>query len=175
MSLDDRLVMTLHTGVHRNTHRPTLERFGPDTGHDIPFAVDYATNLQPLLEAVGTHPNFQLVLFTIDETTYSREIAPLAGFYPSIYIGAPWWFLDAPDAMARFRAATTETAGFSRSAGFIDDTRAFCSIPARHDAARRTDAAYLARLVAEHRITEDRAHEIIVDLVDAAPRRAFTL
>ncbi|ACV10037.1 Glucuronate isomerase [Jonesia denitrificans DSM 20603] len=175
MSLDDQLVMTLHPGVHRNTHRTTLNTYGPDTGHDIPFAVDYATNLAPLLNAVGTHPDFQLILFTIDETTYSREIAPLAGFYPSIYIGAPWWFLDAPDAMARFRAATTETAGFSRSAGFIDDTRAFCSIPARHDAARRTDAAYLARLVAEHRITETRAHEIIVDLVDAAPRRAFTL
>ncbi|WP_029069487.1 glucuronate isomerase [Jonesia quinghaiensis] len=175
MSLDDNLVMTLHPGVHRNTHTATLETYGPDTGHDIPFAVDYATNLGPLLNAVGTHPDFRLVLFTIDETTYSREIAPLAGFFPSVYIGAPWWFLDAPDAMTRFRAATTETAGFSKSAGFIDDTRAFCSIPARHDAARRTDAAYLARLVAEHRITENRAHEIIVDLVDAAPRRAFTL
>lgn len=175
MSLDDQLVMTLHPGVHRNTHRTTLNTYGPDTGHDIPFAVDYATNLAPLLNAVGTHPDFQLILFTIDETTYSREIAPLAGFYPSIYIGAPGgsstpltpWPASAPP--------PPKQQDSPRSAGFIDDTRAFCSIPARHDAARRTDAAYLARLVAEHRITETRAHEIIVDLVDAAPRRAFTL
>lgn len=175
MALDDGLVMTMHAGVHRNTHTQTLQGFGPDTGHDIPFAVDFSTGLQPLLNDFGTAPGFHFIPFTIDETVFSREIAPLAGFFPAVYIGAPWWFLDAPDAMLRFRSAVTETAGFSRSSGFIDDTRAFCSIPARHDASRRTEAAFLARLVAEHRITEERAHEIIVDIVDAAPRRAFKL
>lgn len=175
MAVEDGLVMTLHPGVHRNTHTQTLQRFGPDTGHDIPFAVDYATGLQPLLNDFGTAKGFHLIPFTIDETVYSRELAPLAGFYPSVFLGAPWWFLDAPDAMLRFRSAVTETAGFSRSSGFIDDTRAFCSIPARHDASRRIEATFLARLVAEHRISEDRAHEIIVDLVDGAPRKAFKL
>ncbi|MFJ2621325.1 glucuronate isomerase [Glutamicibacter sp. NPDC087344] len=175
MAVDDGLVMTMHAGVHRNTHPSTLAAFGADTGHDIPFAVDFSTGLQPLLRDFGTAPGFHFIPFTIDETVFSREIAPLAGFFPSVYIGAPWWFLDAPDAMLRFRSAVTETAGFSRSSGFIDDTRAFCSIPARHDASRRTEAAFLARLVAEHRITEERAHEIIVDIVDAAPRRAFKL
>lgn len=175
MSAEDGLVMTIHPGVHRNTHTPTLKRFGPDTGHDIPFAVDYSTGLKPLLEDFGTAAGFHIIPFTIDETVYSREIAPLAGFYPSVFIGAPWWFLDAPDAMHRFRAAVTETTGFSRSSGFIDDTRAFCSIPARHDAARRVEASFLARLVAEHRITEERAHQAIIELVDTSPRRAFKL
>ncbi|HJX77491.1 glucuronate isomerase [Glutamicibacter sp.] len=175
MAVDDGLVMTMHPGVHRNTHPHTLETFGPDTGHDIPFAVDYAGGLAPMLADFGTAPGFHFIPFTIDETVFSREIAPLAGFYPSVFIGAPWWFLDAPDAMMRFRSAVTETAGFSRSSGFIDDTRAFCSIPARHDASRRVEASFLARLVAEHRVTEERAHQIIVDLVDGAPRRAFKL
>lgn len=175
MSVDDGLVMTVHPGSLRNHHTPTLEGYGPDTGHDIPIAIDYTESIRPLLESFGTAPGFHLVLFTLDETVFSREIAPLAGFYPSVYIGAPWWFLDAPDAMLRFRSAITETAGFSRSSGFIDDTRAFCSIPARHDAARRIEAAFLARLVAEHRISEARAHELIIDVVDSAPRRVFKL
>ncbi|WP_309056906.1 glucuronate isomerase, partial [Streptomyces sp.] len=175
MAVEDGLVMTLHPGVHRNHSPETFARHGADTGHDIPFAMEYTRALQPLLADFGTAENFHLVLFTIDETVFSREIAPLAGFYPSVFIGAPWWFIDEPDAMLRFRSAITGTAGFSRSSGFIDDTRAFCSIPARHDASRRTEASFLARLVAEHRITEDRAAEIIVDLVDTAPRRAFKL
>ncbi len=175
MSVDDGLVMTVHPGVFRNHHAPTSERFGGDTGHDIPVRIDYTAGLRPLLHDFGTADGFHLVLFTIDETTFSRELAPLAGFYPSVYIGAPWWFLDAPDAMLRFRSAVTETAGFSRSSGFIDDTRAYASIPARHDAARRIECAFLARLVVEHRITEERAAEIVVDLVDRAPRRVFKL
>ncbi|GAB3269137.1 glucuronate isomerase [Arthrobacter pigmenti] len=175
MSVVDGLVMTMHPGVFRNHHPGTFERFGGDSGHDIPFATTYTEALRPLLADFGTAEGFHFVPFTIDETVFSREIAPLAGFYPSVYIGAPWWFLDAPDAMLRFRSAVTETAGFSRSSGFIDDTRAFCSIPARHDASRRIEASFLARLVAERRITEDRAAEIIVDIVDAAPRRAFKL
>ncbi|MFZ0709672.1 MAG: glucuronate isomerase [Terrimicrobiaceae bacterium] len=175
MSVEDGLVMTLHSGVYRNHHPPTFERFGPDTGHDIPFANTFTEELRPLLADFGTAPGFHLILFTLDETVFSRELAPLAGFYPSVYLGAPWWFLDSPDTMLRFRAAVTETAGFSRSSGFIDDTRAFCSIPARHDASRRVEASFLARLVAEHRVSEERARQIIVDIVDAAPRRAFKL
>ncbi|MFE4080848.1 glucuronate isomerase [Paenarthrobacter sp. YIM B13468] len=175
MSVEDGLVMTIHPGSYRNHHGPTFESFGADTGHDIPFAVNYTEAIRPLLQDFGTAKDFHLVLFTLDETVFSRELAPLAGFYPSVYIGAPWWFLDAPDAMLRFRSAVTETAGFSRSSGFIDDTRAFCSIPARHDASRRIEASFLARLVAEHRVTEDRAHELILDVVDSSPRRVFKL
>ena len=175
MSVEDGLVMTIHPGSYRNHHEPTFNAFGADIGHDIPFAVNYTEAIRPLLQDFGTAKDFHLVLFTLDETVFSRELAPLAGFYPSVYLGAPWWFLDAPDAMLRFRSAVTETAGFSRSSGFIDDTRAFCSIPARHDASRRIEASFLARLVAEHRVSEDRAHELIVDIVDGSPRRVFKL
>ncbi|WEG10749.1 glucuronate isomerase [Microbacterium horticulturae] len=175
MSVDDGLVMTVHPGVRRNHHRPTFDAFGPDTGHDIPVRTEYTENLRPLLEAFGTEKNLHLVLFTVDETSFSREIAPLAGFYPSLYIGAPWWFLDAPDAILRWRAAVTETAGFYRSSGFIDDTRAFLSIPARHDTSRRLDAAFLARLVVEGRISRPTAGRIARDLVDAIPREVFKL
>jgi glucuronate isomerase len=175
MSCDDGLVMTLHPGVRRNHHRPTSEAFGADTGSDIPLRGDFTDPLRPLLERFGTHPNLHLVLFTLDETAFSRELAPLAGFYPSVYVGSPWWFLDAPDAVRRFRAAVTETAGFSRTSGFIDDTRAFCSIPARHDMSRRLDAGFLARLVAEHRLEEDEATETAVDLVAGRPREVFRL
>ena len=175
MSVDDGLVMTIHPGVHRNHSSETLRRWGPDTGHDIPIATSYTQNLRPLLEKYGLARDFHLILFGIDESAMSREIAPLAGFYPSVYIGAPWWFLDAPDAILRFRAAVTETAGFYRGSGFVDDTRAFLSIPARHDAARRLDSAFLARLVCEGRISLPAAERIAVDLVDAIPRKAFKL
>ncbi|MGY1743023.1 MULTISPECIES: glucuronate isomerase [unclassified Blastococcus] len=175
MSCDDGLVMTLHPAVRRNHHRPTYEAFGPDTGHDIPLRVEYTDALRPLLERFGTHPSLHLVLFTLDETVFSRELGPLAGFYPSVYVGAPWWFLDAPDAVRRFRGAVTESAGFRRTSGFIDDTRAFCSIPARHDMSRRLDSGYLARLVTEHVLPEDEALEIAVDLVDRRPREVFKL
>jgi glucuronate isomerase len=175
MSCDDGLVMTLHPGVRRNHHRPTSDVFGPDTGHDIPLRGDFTDPLRPLLERFGNHPNLHLVLFTLDESVFSRELAPLAGFYPSVYVGAPWWFLDAPEAVRRFRSAITETAGFSRTSGFIDDTRAFCSIPARHDMARRLDSGYLAHLVAEHRLDEDEALEAAVDLVSRRPREVFKL
>ncbi|MGK9220352.1 MULTISPECIES: glucuronate isomerase [unclassified Microbacterium] len=175
MSVEDGLVMTVHAGVLRNHHRATLREHGPDTGHDIPVRTDFVRGLRPLLERFGTAPGFHLVLFAVDETVYSRELAPLAGFYPSVYIGAPWWFLDAPDAMARFRSAVTETAGFSRGSGFVDDTRAFLSIPARHDTARRADAAFLARLVSEGRLRLADAERIIIDSVTAQPRRVFKL
>jgi glucuronate isomerase len=175
MSVEDGLAMAMHPGVRRGHHAPTTAAYGPDTGHDIPVQVEFTEALRPLLERFGTHPNLNLVLFTVDETTFSRELAPLAGFYPSIYLGAPWWFLDAPDAIRRYRAAVTETAGFSRTAGFVDDTRAFCSIPARHEMSRRLDAGVLARLVAEHRLDEDEALDTAIDLVAVRPRVAFKL
>jgi glucuronate isomerase len=175
MSVDDGLVMTLHAGVLRNHSTETFARSGPDTGHDIPVPTSFVEGLRPILESFGLRPDFHFVLFAVDETTFSREIAPLAGFYPSVYIGAPWWFLDAPHAVARFREAVTETAGFFRSSGFIDDTRAFLSIPARHDMARRADAAYLARLVSEGRVRLDTAGEIISSLVRSQPRKVFKL
>lgn len=175
MACDDGLVMTLHPGVRRNHHTPTYDTYGPDVGSDIPTQMEFTDALRPLLNAYGTHPNLNLVLFTIDETVYSRELAPLAGFYPSVYVGVPWWFIDAPEAIRRFRSAVTETAGFSRVSGFIDDTRAFCSIPARHDMSRRLDAGYLAQLVAEHRLAPDEAHEAITDMVIDNPTTIFKL
>jgi glucuronate isomerase len=175
MSCADGLVMTLHPGIHRNHHPATSARYGPDTGHDIPVAVEYTRALQPLLERHGTDPNLHLVLFTVDADVFSREIAPLAGFYPSVYAGAPWWFLDNPTAIREFQGAVTEIAGLSRLSGFIDDTRAFCSIPARHDMSRRLDAGFLARLVAEHRLDEDEALDSLVGLVADQPRKVFKL
>ncbi|MFM6940348.1 MAG: glucuronate isomerase [Rhodoluna sp.] len=175
MSADDGLVMTIHAGVVRNHSTATFNEFGPDTGQDIPVAAEFTNNLRPMLEAYGLNPNLTAILFSLDETTWSREVAPLAGFYPSVRIGAPWWFLDAPDSAMRFREATTEIAGFYRGSGFIDDTRAFLSIPARHDMSRRVDCAFLARLVSEGRLTLEQAHKIAVDLVVSIPRKAFKL
>lgn len=175
MSARDGLVMTIHPGVYRNHSSATFERLGADTGHDIPVTTTYTENLRPLLERHGLEPGLRVVLFAVDESVYSREVAPLAGFYPSVYIGAPWWFLDAPDAVLRFRAAVTETAGFYRGSGFIDDTRAFLSIPARHDMARRLDSAFLARLVREGRMSQGMAERVITDLVDTLPRSVFKL
>lgn len=175
MSAEDGLVMTLHPGVSRNHHGPTQRRYGADVGADIPVRVDYTEALRPMLDRYGTHPNFRLILFTLDETAFSREIGPLAGFYPSVYAGAPWWFLDAPEAIRRYRAAITESAGFGKTSGFIDDTRAFCSIPARHDMSRRLDAGYLAQLVADGRLSVDEARDSLHDLVVTNPRKAFRL
>jgi glucuronate isomerase len=165
----------LHVGVYRNHSSQTLEIFGRDTGHDIPVRAEFTYNLRPLLEAYGLHPNLHLVLFSLDETTWGREVAPLAGFYPSVFIGAPWWFLDAPDSAKRYRDAITETAGFYRGSGFIDDTRAFLSIPARHDMARRVDSSYLSNLVNQGRISLATAEKVAVDLVTTVPKRAFKL
>ncbi len=173
MATEDGLTMTLHPAVHRNHHGPTFERFGADVGADIPIGVEVTQALAPLLGRYGTHPNLTLVVFTIDETVYSRELAPLAAFYPSLRIGVPWWFIDAPDAIRRFRAAVSETAGFTRTSGFIDDTRAFLSIPARHDMSRRLDCSHLAELVAQHRLGLDEAAETARYLVVDQPRDVF--
>jgi len=173
MSAEDGLVMQLHPGVLRDHDRRMHGVFGPDTGFDIPVVTEYTRSLRPMLEAFGHHPGFRVVLFTVDEDTFSRELAPIAGVYPAVRLGAPWWFLDAPDAMRRFREAVTETAGFSNMSGFVDDTRAFCSIPARHDLARRVDAGYLARLVAEHRLDLDEAVDTAIDLAYRLPLTAY--
>ncbi|MEU4695351.1 glucuronate isomerase [Actinoplanes sp. NPDC023714] len=175
MSLEDGLVMQLHPGSVRNHARSLHRRHGRDVGGDIPSATDYVRGLRPLLDAYGDDPRLRIVLYTLDETTFTRELAPLAGGYPALYLGAPWWFLDSPEGLRRFREAVTETAGFYNTAGFADDTRAFCSIPARHDVARRIDAGFLARLVAEDRLPLDEAAETIADLAYHLPKRVFRL
>jgi len=173
MSTEDGLVMQFHPGVLRNHHRPTLLAYGDDTGHDLPLHTEYSRGLRPLLDAFGIHPRLHLVLFTVDATAFARDIAPLAGFYPSVYAGAPWWFLDTPDTITNYRSVVTESAGFYKTAGFVDDTRAFCSIPARHDMSRRVDASFLARLFVEHRIAEEDAFQVLGDLVSTIPPRVF--
>jgi glucuronate isomerase len=175
MSCDDGLVMQLHPGVQRDHHRPTLQAYGPNAGADIPVRAEFTSALRPMLERYGTHPRLRIVLFTVDETTFSRELAPLAGFYPSVYLGAPWWFLDSPAGMLRFRRAVTDTVGFHRTAGFVDDARALCSVPARHEVARRVDCAFLAELVCEHRISLADAAAIARDLAHDQPLRVFGL
>jgi glucuronate isomerase len=174
MSCDDGLVMQLHPGSFRNHNRDVFEKFGRDKGADIPIRTEYVHALKPLLDKFGNQPGFTLILFTLDESTYSRELAPLAGHYPCLKLGPAWWFHDSPEGMRRFRELTTETAGFYNTVGFNDDTRAFMSIPARHDVARRMDAGFLARLVAEHRLPEAEALELIrlltYDLVKSAYR-----
>jgi glucuronate isomerase len=175
MSLDDGLVMQLHPGSFRNHNPRVFEHFGRDKGADIPARTEYVRALKPLLDRFGNEAGFTLILFTLDETNYSRELAPLAGHYPCLRLGPPWWFHDSPEGMRRFRAQTTETAGFYNTVGFNDDTRAFMSIPARHDVARRMDCGFLAELVADHRLHEDEASEIAVDLAYNLVRDAYRL
>ncbi len=175
MSVDDGLVMQLHPGSFRNHNRAVFERFGPDRGGDIPVATEYTRNLHALLNAYGNLPGFTLVLFTLDETAYTRELAPLAGHYPAVKLGPPWWFHDSVEGMLRFRHQATETAGFYNTVGFNDDTRAFPSIPARHDVARRVDATFLSRLVTRHVLDEAEAHELVVDLSYNLVKRAYHL
>ena len=175
MSLDDGLVMQLHPGSFRNHNAGLYRRFGRDRGADIPQVTDYVHALKPLLDRFGSEPRLTVIVFTLDETAYSRELAPLAGHYPALKLGPAWWFHDSPEGMRRFREQTTETAGFYNTVGFNDDTRAFLSIPARHDVARRVDCAFLARLVAEHRLDEDEAAETAVDLAYRLPKAAYKL
>ena len=175
MSVEDGLTMQLHPGSIRNYNRVVYEKFGRDKGADIPSPTEYVRALRPLLSKYGNEPNFTLILFTLDETTYSRELAPIAGHFPAVKLGPSWWFHDSPEGMMRFRECATETAGFYNTVGFNDDTRAFLSIPARHDVARRVDSAFLARLVAEHRIDGDEALELIKDLTVNLVRKAYKL
>ncbi|MGB8261838.1 MAG: glucuronate isomerase [Terracidiphilus sp.] len=175
MSLDDGLVMQIHPGSHRNHNPQVYRRFGRDVGSDIPMPTEYVRNLQPLLTRFGNEAGLTIVLFTLDESTYSRELAPLAGHYPCLRLGPAWWFHDSPEGMMRFREMTTETAGFYNTVGFNDDTRALLSIPARHDVARRVDCAYLARLVAEHRLDEEEAAEVAYELTNGLVKRTYRL
>ncbi|WEX74190.1 glucuronate isomerase [Sinorhizobium numidicum] len=175
MSTEDGLVMQIHPGSYRN-HNPSLfADFGPDKGADIPKATDYVHDLKPLLDAVGNDASLTVILFTLDETAYSRELAPLAGHYPALRLGPAWWFFDSPEGMRRFRETTTETCGFYNTVGFNDDTRAYLSIPARHDMARRVDCAYLARLVADHRLDEEEAHDLARELAYGLAKRGYRL
>lgn len=175
MSLDDGLVMQIHPGCFRNHNQGLFERYGRDKGADIPLRTEYVRALKPLLDVAGNAPDFRLILFTLDESTYARELAPLAGHYPCLFLGPAWWFHDAPEGMWRFREQTLASGGFYNTVGFNDDTRAFLSIPARHDVARRVDCAFLARLVAEHRIDEDEAIEVAIDLAYRLPKQAYRL
>jgi glucuronate isomerase len=173
MSIEDGLVMQLHPGAVRNHNRWLHEGFGRDVGGDIPQQTDYVHGMMPLLAEYGNDPRLRLVLYTLDETAFTRELAPLAGGYAALFLGAPWWFLDSPEGLRRFRETVTESAGFYNTSGFVDDTRAFCSIPVRHDVARRIDAGFLARLVSEHRLSLDEAAETIADLAYHLPKRVF--
>lgn len=175
MSVDDGLVMQLHPGSLRNHNRQIFEQFGRDMGADIPTPTDYVHALRPMLDVVGNEPGLTIILFTLDESTFSRELAPLAGHYPCLRLGPPWWFHDSPEGMMRFRETATETAGFYNTVGFNDDTRAFLSIPARHDVARRVDCAFLARKVAEHVLEEDEAFVLAQDLTCNLVRQAYKL
>jgi glucuronate isomerase len=167
--------MQIHPGSFRNHSPAILAKFGRDKGFDIPARTDYVTALKPLLDAVGLERDLTVILFTLDETSYARELAPLAGVYPALKLGPAWWFHDSAEGMRRFREMTTETAGFYNTVGFNDDTRAFPSIPARHDIARRVDCAFLARLVAEHRLREDEAYELARDLAYGLAKEAYRL
>lgn len=175
MSADDGLVMQIHPGACRNHNRPVFEHFGRDKGADIPTPTEYVEALRPLLSRFGNRADMRIIVFTLDETTYSRELAPLAGHYPALKLGPAWWFHDSPEGMRRFREQVTETAGFYNTVGFNDDTRAFLSIPARHDVARRIDCGFLARLVAEHRMEEWEAAELAIDLGYNLAKAAYRL
>jgi glucuronate isomerase len=175
MSLEDGLVMQIHPGSVRNHNAQIYARYGRDMGADIPQPTGYVEALRPLLDRFGNEAGLSIILFTLDETAYSRELAPLAGHYPCLKLGPPWWFFDSPEGMRRFREQAIETAGFYNTVGFNDDTRAFLSIPARHDVARRMDAGFLARLVAEHRMDEDEAVEVARDLTVGLVKRAYNL
>jgi len=175
MSIEDGLVMQIHPGSFRNHNRWLFEHYGADKGADIPIQVEYTAALKPLLDCFGNHPALTVVLFTLDETNYARELAPLAGHYPCLRLGPAWWFHDSPEGMMRFREQTTETAGFYNTAGFNDDTRALFSIPARHDMSRRIDCSYLARLVCEHRLSEHEAQEIATDLTYHLPKKTYRI
>jgi glucuronate isomerase len=175
MSVNDGLVMQLHPGSFRDHNESLATRFGPDMGADVPVATEFTRNLRALLNEYGSDPRLTLVLFTLDESTYARELAPLAGHYPAVRLGPPWWFHDSIDGMRRFRESITETAGIYNTVGFNDDTRAFCSIPARHDLARRIDANWLAGLVARHVVELEDAREMARALAYDLPRRTYKL
>jgi glucuronate isomerase len=173
MSVEDGLALQLHTGSWRNHNASLAALFGPDIGADIPKSSDYVGSLKPLLDRFGNNRQLTLVIYTLDETTYSRELAPLAGHYPALRLGPPWWFYDSPEGIRRFYRSVVETAGFSNLVGFNDDARSLLTIPARHDMSRRLNAGFLAGLVAEHRLEEEDAVDVARDLAYNLARRTF--
>ena len=175
MSIEDGLVMQLHPGSFRNHNQQVFARFGRDKGADIPIAVDYTRALKPLLDKYGNDTRLSLILFTLDETAYSRELAPLAGHYPTLKLGPPWWFFDSLNGMQRYFEQVMETAGLYNTAGFNDDTRAFASIPARHDLWRRASANWLGGLVARHIVSQGDAEEMIYDMAYRLPKLAYRM
>jgi glucuronate isomerase len=175
MSMEDGLVMQLHPGSFRNHSRGVFERFGADKGFDIPVAVEYTRNLRPLLDAFGHDPRFTLILFTLDESNYGRELAPLAGVYPALKLGPPWWFFDSLNGLNRYFDQVMETAGIYNTAGFNDDTRAFASIPARHDLWRRACANWLAGLTARHILHVSEARQMAVAMAYTLAKKAYHL
>jgi glucuronate isomerase len=175
MSIEDGLVMQIHPGSDRNHNQKLFEKYGADKGSDIPLQTEYTRNLKALLNKYGNDPRLTVIVFTLDETSYSRELAPLAGYYPAMKLGPPWWFHDSIEGMTRFRSMVTETAGIYNTAGFNDDTRAFVSIPARHDLSRRVDSNYLAGLVARHIVDLDEAKEMTRDLAYGLVKKAYKL
>ncbi|WP_440979772.1 glucuronate isomerase [Sphingomonas pseudosanguinis] len=175
MSVEDGMVMQIHPGSFRNHNAGLFASHGRDKGADIPVRTEYVQALKPMLDVVGNERDLTIILFTLDESVYARELAPLAGHYPCLKLGPAWWFHDSPEGMRRFREMTTETAGFRNTVGFNDDTRAFLSIPARHDVARRVDCAFLARLVAEHRIEDWEAAELAQELTSTLVRKAYRI
>jgi glucuronate isomerase len=175
MSVEDGLVMQLHPGSFRSHSPLILKNFGPDRGCDIPVQTEYTRNLKPLLNKYGNHPQLTFIVFTLDESAYGRELAPLAGHYPAMKLGPPWWFFDSINGMTRFRMETTETSGLYNTAGFNDDTRAFPSIPARHDLSRRVDANWIAGLVVRGMIDMEDAREMIQDTAYRLAKKAYKL
>jgi len=175
MSTEDGLTMQIHPGSFRNHNVPLYDKFGPDKGADIPVRTEFTVNLRNLLNAYGNNPKFSLVVFTLDETSYARELAPLAGHYPAMRLGPPWWFHDSIEGMQRYRRMVTETASIYNTAGFNDDTRAFLSIPARHDLSRRMDATYVAELVAKNIIDRDDAIRMMYELTNGLVKKTYHL
>ena len=175
MSIEDGLVMQIHPGSLRNHNPQVFNLFGADRGCDIPIQTEYTRNLKPLLNKYGNHPGFTFIVFTLDETAYGRELAPLAGHYPAMRLGPPWWFFDSINGLTRFRMETTETAGIYNTVGFNDDTRAFPSIPARHDLFRRVDANWIAGLVVRGIVDREDAREMIQDTAYRLPKKAYKL
>jgi glucuronate isomerase len=175
MSVEDGLVMQLHPGSQRDHNLGVFARFGPDKGADIPVQTEFTRNLQPLLQKFGSDARLTLIVFTLDESTYARELAPLAGHYPALKLGPPWWFFDSLNGMRRYFDRVLETAGLYNTAGFNDDTRAFCSIPARHDTWRRAAADWLAGLAARHILSVADAREMMIELAVGLARRAYRL
>lgn len=175
MSVEDGLVMQLHAGCFRNHNPLVFEEFGVDMGSDIPVKTEWVHNLKPLLDRFGNDPRLTLILFTMDESSYARELAPLAGHYPVLKLGPPWWFNDSPNGMTRYFSRVMETAGLYNTAGFNDDTRAFASIPARHDLWRRASANWLAGLVVRGVIDRTSAADMAPEMANGLARRVYNL